>query len=221
MPKINVYLPDDLAEAVKESGVPVSAICQRALEQSVKRVNAIRAVTLADLDHEPVLPRFTKRAETAVKLAIDRASIEVGTEHLVYGVITEGGNLALEVLRAMEISVDRITREIGKVLAEPTEERPQRFGGDAANALELAVTEAVSLGHNYIGCEHLLLGLVSEDEGAGGRVLRAVGADLKSVRASIVAAVAGYAHLSNQGAGKLLEPLIRRIEKLEQRLRGE
>ncbi|TCO48820.1 Clp protease N-terminal domain-containing protein [Actinocrispum wychmicini] len=221
MPKINVYLPDDLAEAVKESGVPVSAICQRALEQSVKRVSAIRAVALAELDHEPELPRFTTRAKAAVSLAIGRASVEVGTEYLLYGVIAEGGNLALEVLRAVEISVDRITREVGKVLAEPTGDRPQRFATDAANALELAVTEAVGMGHNYIGCEHLLLGLISEDEGAGGQVLRAAGADLKSVRATIVAAVAGYAHLRNQGPGQMLEPLIRRIEQLEKRLGNE
>lgn len=53
MPKINVYLPDDLAEAVKEAGVPVTAVCQRALEQAVRRVTAIRETALGDLDGEP------------------------------------------------------------------------------------------------------------------------------------------------------------------------
>jgi ATP-dependent Clp protease ATP-binding subunit ClpA len=218
MPKINVYLPDDLAEAVKQSGVPVSAICQRALEQSVKRVSAIRALTLADLGQEPELPRFTDRSRTAVKLAIERASGDVGTEHLLYGLVTEGGNLALKVLQAVEISPKRVAHELAQVLPEASEEPAQRFSGDAANALELAVTEAVSLGHNYIGCEHLLLGLLSESDGLGGQVLRGAGADLKSVRAAIVAAAAGYAHLRAQAADQPVAQLLRRIERLEERL---
>ena len=73
MPKINVYLPDDLADAVKETGLPVSAVCQRALEVSVKRVGAIRAVVLGDLSGEDptaALAQFTQRAKDVIKLAI-------------------------------------------------------------------------------------------------------------------------------------------------------
>ncbi|GAB3883396.1 hypothetical protein GCM10029964_042670 [Kibdelosporangium lantanae] len=221
MPKINVYLSDDLAEAVKETGVPVSAICQRALEQSVKRVSAIRAAVLTDLTKEPDLPRFADRAKTAVKLAIKRASGEVTTAHLLHGILTEGGNLALQVLTAMEIPPAGLLNRLD--LPPESDEPATRFGGDAANALELAVTEAVSLGHNYIGCEHLLLGLASEPDGPGGEVLRGNGADAKSVRAAVVAAVAGYAHLRAQGGSpaQLLAPLVARIERLEQRLSGK
>ena len=71
-----------------------------------------------------------------------------------------------------------------------------RFSGLAANALELAVTEAISLGHNYVGCEHLLLGLASETEGTGGAVLRDLGADARPVRRAVTAALAGYTAIS-------------------------
>jgi ATP-dependent Clp protease ATP-binding subunit ClpA len=227
MPKINVYLSDDLAEAVKETGVPVSAICQRALEQSVKRVSAIRAAVLSDLTSELDLPRFTDRAKNAVKRAIQRASGsgsgsgDVTTSHLLYGVLSEPDNLALKVLTAMEISPAGVLNRLN--LPPESDEPATRFSGDAANALELAVTEAVSLGHNYIGCEHLLLGVASESDGPGGEVLRGSGADLKSVRAAVVAAIAGYAHLRAQGGGpaQLLAPLVARIERLEKRLSGE
>jgi ATP-dependent Clp protease ATP-binding subunit ClpC len=219
MPKINVYLPDDLAEAVKETGVPVSAICQRALEQSVKRVSAIRALTPADLGKNQELSHFTARAVTAIKLAIDRASGEVGTEHLLYGILAEGDNLALRVLPALEISPGTVTRELDRVLPEASDEPAERFGGEAANALELAVTEAAAMGHNYIGCEHLLLGLLAEPDGIGGQVLRKVGADFKSVKGAVLAALAGYVHLRATTSANFLEPLIRRIEKLEERLK--
>uniref|UniRef100_UPI00066E18E6 Clp protease N-terminal domain-containing protein n=1 Tax=Nonomuraea sp. SBT364 TaxID=1580530 RepID=UPI00066E18E6 len=110
MPKINVYLPDELAEAVKEAGVPVSAICQRALEQAVRRVTAIRASVPADLDPDRptgALSHLTARTRAVLKLAADRAAAggapAVGTEHLLTAMLDEGTNLALHVLRAMDI----------------------------------------------------------------------------------------------------------------------
>ena len=114
MPKINVYLPDDLAEAVKEAGVPVSAVCQRALELAVRRVTAIRATPLADLDGEPTgaLAHFTARTRTVLKLAVERAreagAPRMGTEHLLSAMVDEGTNLALHVLRAMEIEPEQV-----------------------------------------------------------------------------------------------------------------
>ncbi|HZD98902.1 MAG TPA: type II toxin-antitoxin system CcdA family antitoxin, partial [Micromonosporaceae bacterium] len=76
MPKINVYLPDELAEAVKEAGVPVSAICQRALEQAVRRITAIRQAALDGANGDTLadrLPTFTVRARNAIQGAIDRS----------------------------------------------------------------------------------------------------------------------------------------------------
>ncbi|MEU5400074.1 Clp protease N-terminal domain-containing protein [Streptomyces sp. NPDC005963] len=247
MPKINVYLPDELAEAVKEAGVPVSAVCQRALELAVRRVTAIRETVLADLDGEPTgaLTNFTARTRAVLELAVGRAreagAPRMGTEHLLGALLDEGTNLALHVLRAMEIEPDQVGRDLtrrqpGRGVAQEPDGDPRRFDGPAANALELAVTEATSLGHNYVGCEHLLLGLAGEPEGVAGQVLRALGADPKLVRRAVTAALAGYVHLraeSGQGqpaapAGvqealaeavrRELEPLNRRIARLEERL---
>lgn len=242
MPKINVYLPDDLAEAVRETNVPVSAVCQRALEQAVRRITAIREATLSDVDHADLSARFphvTKRALNTVKLGIEQArgadSPGVGSAHLLVGILAEGGNLALHILRAMEIDPDRVARELAnQTETERGEGGSQRFSASAAGALELAVGEATALGHNYVGTEHLLLGLIAEPDGVAGQVLRSLGAELRLTRRAVTAALAGYVHLQSQtGAAptpaggndalagllaKALEPLVKRIERLEERV---
>jgi ATP-dependent Clp protease ATP-binding subunit ClpC len=237
LPKINIYLPDDLAEAVKQAGVPVSAICQRALELAVRRVSAIREAVVGELDLAAQLTQLTARAQEAVTLGIARAREEaapaVGTGHLLAGTLAEGGNLALRVLRALEIDPQRIGRELARQSATETPvgaDDALRFSGPAANALELAATEATALGHNYIGCEHLLLGLITEPEGVAGQVLRSSGADLRTVRPAVVAALAGLMHHRSQPGGQpdvaalvaaavgaQLQPLVRRLERLEER----
>jgi ATP-dependent Clp protease ATP-binding subunit ClpA len=224
MPKINVYLPDDLADAVRDSGIPVSAICQRALEQAVRRVAAIRQAVVADLSDEDLaarLPSFTARAVRVLSLARDAGSPRVGTGHLLGGIVTEGSNLAIQVLRSMEIDPGRLA------VAETDEPGDTGFSTPAINALELTVAEATALGHNYVGCEHLLIGLAAEPDGAAGRVLREAGVDAKAVRRAVSAALAGYSHLRAQTAPQPtaiaqllraeLEPLVRRIEALEAR----
>ncbi|MBX6386030.1 MAG: ATP-dependent Clp protease ATP-binding subunit [Microbispora sp.] len=280
MPKINVYLPDDLAEAVKEAALPVSAICQRALEQAVRRVAAIRESLLGDFEiDDPRLSHFTPRTRTVFRLALERARDEnasgIGTEHLLAAMLAEGRNLALHVLRAIEIEPSLLERDLASrrpsapagpsvsaetVSADPSASAeaapagaadparsgdggarsggPSRFDTAAANALELAVTEAHALGHNYIGCEHLLLGLVAEPDGVAGQVLRARGAEPRLTRRAVVAALAGYVHLRAQGQDasqataqtvspaaaqavaavvrQEIAPLLRRIERLEQ-----
>ena len=239
MPKINVYLPDDLAEAVKDSGVPVSAICQRALDEAVRRVNAIRSAVLGELGDEDLaarLPNFTDRARAALRLAVRQAreqgAPEVGTEHLLAGLLAEGGNLALQVLGVLEIQPDQVTRELARATGSPPAagdagKAGRRFSAPAAGALELTATEAIGMQHNYIGCEHLLIALVLEPDGTAGGVLRSLGADARAVRRTVGAAVAGYAHLRAQRAAadpqaalaaavrKEIEPLVRRVEALE------
>ncbi|GAB2629749.1 hypothetical protein GCM10027168_71710 [Streptomyces capparidis] len=244
MPKINVYLPDDLADAVKEAGLPVSAICQRALEQAVRRVTAIRETALGDLESDDPTARlthFTDRARAAMRLAVQRAGAEgaarVGTEHVLGGLLQEGGNLGFQVLLALEIDPDRVARELAERVPDPAEGEPARhFSGPLANALELTVTEATGLGHNYVGCEHLLLGLVAEPDGTAGQVLRALGAELRLTRRAVAAALAGYRHLrATQSAAEQpaaaspeavraalaaavreeLRPLTERLERLE------
>jgi ATP-dependent Clp protease ATP-binding subunit ClpC len=271
VPKINVYLPDDLADAVKEMGIPVSAICQRALEASVRRVTAVRQATLGEVhldDPGGRMAHFTAKARAAVGLAVRTAhaggSGTVGTEHLLAGLLADPTNLAMVVLTSMEIEPAAVLRALtatGVTIATPesaagtdaaagtgTGGGGLRFTGPAANALELAVTEAISMGHNYIGCEHLLLGVATETEGTGGAVLRDLGADPRPVRRAIAAALAGYTAISaskqaqapaarsggaqQPGGSQLLttlretvrqelRPFAQRLDRLEERLGPE
>lgn len=228
MPKVNVYLPDDLAESVKETGLPVSAICQRALEQSVKRVTAIRAVRdLTGTDPTAALTSFTQRAKDVLKLAITaaatRGATEVGTRDLLHGMLEEGQNLGVRILGTVEIDPAAVLRELRTDPApEPVE--VSSMGATAANALELTVVEALTLGHNYVGCEHLLLGLLAEPDGTAGRLLRGRGVETRQLRQVISAALAGYVHLqAKQGGtaltaalGTALEPVLRRLDRLEE-----
>lgn len=260
MPKINVYVPDELAEAVKEAGIPVSAVCQRALETAVRRVTAIRAAVVrpsSGLEASNRLTHFTDRAREVVRLAgqaaRDESAAEVRTEHLLHGILAEGGNLAIRVLGAMDIELGQISRELDRhketssaeAPAAPvdtegvttaTEEGDLRIGSQAAAALELAVTEATSLGHNYVGCEHLLLGLIAEPDGAGGQILRNLGAELRLTRRAVEAAIAGYVYLRTQQGQEMsptltdpmtklfalidqqLKPVVQRLERIESNL---
>src|SRR6202012_3435525 len=158
VPKINVYLPDDLAETVKEAGVPVSAICQAALEQAVRRLTTIRQLVASDLDSDTLgsrLPRFTDKALTAFRLAAEQARAAgvplVGTEHLLGGLLAEGSNLALPVLHAMDIETSAIKAELGRAAAGSHPGGPdagRQISGPLGTALVGAVAAANALGHN-------------------------------------------------------------------------
>jgi ATP-dependent Clp protease ATP-binding subunit ClpA len=213
VPKINVYLPDDLAEAVKEAGVPVSAICQAALEQAVRRLTTIRQLVASDLDSDTLgsrLPRFTQKARTAFMLAAGQAraaGLPLGTEHLIGGLLAEGSNLALPVLHAMDIETGAVKAELDRAAdgSHPGgHDAEGRISGPLGTALVGAVAAANALGHNYVGCEHLLLGLISEPDGAGGQILRGLGADERQARRTVTAMVAGieYWQARPQGPGQ-------------------
>ncbi|MDT0344193.1 Clp protease N-terminal domain-containing protein [Streptomyces litchfieldiae] len=246
VPKINVYLPDDLAEAVKDAGIPVSAVCQRALESAVRRIAALReSVAGGEFDPEDPasLTQYTQRARNVVKRAQDLARAEgaplVATRHLLDALLAEEGNLALRVLSALEIAPAAVRRELTRraEIEQGTEGGGPAFSSAAAGALELTATEAVGLGHNYVGCEHLLLGLVGEPEGVAGHTLRALGAEYRATRRAISAAVAGFVHLRAQESAaqappvdkeqfarllsaavqRELAPIVGRLERLEQR----
>ncbi|GAA2661525.1 Clp protease N-terminal domain-containing protein [Paractinoplanes durhamensis] len=235
MPKINVYLPDDLADAVRDSGIPVSAICQRALEQAMRRMQAIREVSLSNLEPAAFserLPTFTGRLVMALSLAAERAKAAgatvVTTGDLLGGLQAEGSNLALQILTAMDVAPASLTA--------PSTPEPGpaadglRFSTPAAVALELAVGEAVGFGHNYVGCEHLIVALAGEPDGAAGELLRSRGTDARSTRRAVAAALAGYVHLRANTAQAPassalmaafhaeLVPLIERLERLEARV---
>ncbi|MFJ8961966.1 Clp protease N-terminal domain-containing protein [Lentzea sp. NPDC102401] len=216
MPKINVYLPDELADSVKDMNIPVSAICQRALEGSVKRIAAIRALDIRSLQGDKP-PQFTDRAWKAVQIAAEVSQgTKLGTSHLLAGIIGEGENLAMDVLRALDVE----PKGLPSATPAATGEKPG-FADDGAAALELAVVESIALGHNYVGCEHLLLGIVAEPNGAGGEELRELGIEIKGARRAVQTALAGIVHLkkqqqANPDAAKILEMIMARLARLEQ-----
>jgi len=137
--------------------------------------------------------RFTERARKVIILAKEEAKRfnhdYIGTEHILLGLIREGEGVAANVLEKMGVSLENIRIEIEK-LVQPGP--ATQIMGDlpftprAKKALELAAEEARSLGHNYIGTEHLLLGLIREEEGVASQVLLNLGLDLNTVRNKIM-----------------------------------
>lgn len=235
MPKINVYLPDELAAAVRDAQLPVSGICQAALERAVRDVSSARAADETPPEDRPGLglfSRFTPRARQAVTLA-ERAAREiphdyVGTEHALLGIIDEGGNLALEVLASLDIERVDLRAELIASMGPPTPEplaAHLRFTPLAKRALELATKEALTLGHNYIGCEHLLLSLLATEDGLASQVLRRMGLELRTTRRAVVTALTGFVHAQQRDSAREQAPdalaqILRRLDALEQRLAG-
>ena len=235
MPKINVYLPDDLARGAR-GAVPVSAICQSALERAVREVEALRGSDQAEADpsHGPFM-RFTPRARQAIALAEAEARRHqhsyVGTEHMLLGMLAEGGNLAIKVLVALDVEPDDLRRELTGSLAPPSPDSGDQspFTPLARRALEETSKAAFGLGHNYIGCEHLLLGVLATESGLGSQVLRRMGVELKEARRAVVAALSGFVHGGSQAAlpqppeppptAATLDEILRRLDALERHLR--
>src|SRR5919106_1972232 len=126
MPKINVYLPDELAEAVRDAQLPISAVCQTALERAVRDVSSARGAHQAPAGDRPgvgLFARFTPRARQAVTLA-EQAAREiphnyVGTEHVLLGLIDEGGGIGVKVLPTLDIEVADLRAELVASLAPP------------------------------------------------------------------------------------------------------
>lgn len=237
MPKINVYLPDELAAAVRDAQIPVSAVCQKALEGAVRNVSSLREPgRIADGSEQPVpfaLPemasgRYTKRARRSVEFAQDAAIAldhnHVGTEHLLLGILEEGSNLAIKVLEALAVSPDDLRARLLDHIrrGEKAGLQPQ-VTPNARAALELALAEAAKLGHNYVGCEHLLLGLIREPEGLAGSVLRQLGLELRITRRAITTALSGFLHGPASEpvvAGSRLDEILHRLDAIERKLAG-
>ncbi|WP_311477364.1 ATP-dependent Clp protease ATP-binding subunit [uncultured Gulosibacter sp.] len=142
--------------------------------------------------------RFTDRARRVIVLAQEEAKMlnhnYIGTEHLLLGLIHEGDGVAAKALEALGISLEAVREQvedmIGKGQQKPTGHIP--FTPRAKKVLELSLREALQLGHNYIGTEHILLGLIREGEGIAAQVLVKLGADLNSVRQQVIQLLAGY-----------------------------
>jgi ATP-dependent Clp protease ATP-binding subunit ClpC len=118
----------------------------------------------------------------------------IGTEHLLLGLVHEEDGLASKALRSLDISLAAVRAEVEKVVGpagSPAAGSPP-FTPRAKKVLELSLREALQLGHNYIGTEHILLGLVREGEGIAAKVLVSLGADLAGVRQEVIKLLSGY-----------------------------
>ena len=149
--------------------------------------------------------RFTDRARRVVVLAQDEArSLNhnyIGTEHLLLGLITEGEGVAAKALESLDINKDAVRAAVIDIIGEG--EKPVEghipFTPRAKRVFELSLREALQLGHNYIGTEHLLLGLLKEGEGVASQVLIKLGADLSKVRQTVIELLSGYQRNSDDG----------------------
>jgi ATP-dependent Clp protease ATP-binding subunit ClpC len=151
--------------------------------------------------------RFTDRARRVVVLAQEEARLlnhnYIDTEHLLLGLIHEGEGVAATALESLGISLEAVRAQVEEIIGQgeraPTGHIP--FTPRAKKVLELSLREALQLGHNYIGTEHILLGLVREGEGVAAQVLVRLGADLSRVRQQVIWVLSGAAAGLEAGAG--------------------
>ena len=121
--------------------------------------------------------RFTERARQVIVLAQEEARVlrhnYIGTEHMLLGLLREGDGVAARVLGSLDVTLDEVRAEVTRIVGEGDSESQGQipFTPRAKKVLEMALREALSLGHNYIGTEHVLLGLVRESEGVAARIL--------------------------------------------------
>jgi ATP-dependent Clp protease ATP-binding subunit ClpC len=142
--------------------------------------------------------RFTDRARRVVVLAQEEARMlnhnYIGTEHILLGLIHEGEGVAAKALESLGISLEGVRQQVEEIIGQgqqaPSGHIP--FTPRAKKVLELSLREALQLGHNYIGTEHILLGLIREGEGVAAQVLVKLGADLNRVRQQVIQLLSGY-----------------------------
>jgi len=151
--------------------------------------------------------RFTDRARRVVVLAQEEARMlnhnYIGTEHILLGLIHEGEGVAAKALEALNISLEAVRSQVEEIIGQgqqaPSGHIP--FTPRAKKVLELSLREALQLGHNYIGTEHILLGLIREGEGVAAQVLVKLGADLGRVRNQVIQLLSGYQGKEPANAG--------------------
>ena len=174
--------------------------------------------------------RFTERARQVVVLAQDEARAlkhnYIGTEHILLGLLREEEGLAARVLESLDITVEEVRAQVARIVGQGDEVTTGQipFTPRAKKVLELALREALSLGHNYIGTEHILLGLVRENEGVAARILLDFDADAEKIRNEIIRMLSGPGRRQGgSGAGpagekskssKLLDQFGRNLTKM-------
>jgi len=177
--------------------------------------------------------RFTDRARRVVVLAQEEARMlnhnYIGTEHILLGLIHEGEGVAAKALESLGISLDAVRQQVEEIIGRgqevPSGHIP--FTPRAKKVLELSLRESLQLGHNYIGPEHMLLGLVREGDGVAAQILVKLGADPNRLRQQVIELVHGYqgqdveSAASRPGGGApadLPDDVLVRFDELERRL---
>jgi ATP-dependent Clp protease ATP-binding subunit ClpC len=147
-----------------------------------------------------VFERFTERARQVVVLAQDESRTlghdYIGTEHILLGLLREQEGLAARVLESFDLTTEEVRAEVVSIvgLGEAAATGQIPFTPHAKKALEFSLREALSLGHDYIGTEHVLLGLVRADDGVAARILLDVGADANTIRNEVIRMMSGPGH---------------------------
>jgi ATP-dependent Clp protease ATP-binding subunit ClpC len=250
MPKINVYLPDDLAAAVRDAGFPVSPVCQKALAQAVRLVGRARKAVerLRDPDFDPAtVPQIgsrigslmTLRLSEAIRLAGEASGPtgRVETRQLLTGLLDEGHNLGIRVLQALGADADELREAARQIdVDEPSPAPAAEPGGSrttgneslwtgmslpARLAIASALEASIDLGHNYLGCEHLVIGLADIPDSQAARVLYSFGVNAADARRAVTTAIAGFAHsreTSGAAEATKLDEIVRRLDAVERRL---
>jgi ATP-dependent Clp protease ATP-binding subunit ClpC len=193
-------------------------VAAKALESLNISLDAVRAQVQeiigegqqAPSGHIPFTPRAKKVLELSLREALQLGHNYIGTEHILLGLIHEGEGVAAKALESMGISLEAVRTEVEDIIG--TGGHPPNgyipFTPRAKKVLELALREALQLGHKYIGTEHILLGLIREGEGVAAQVLVKLGADLSRVRQQVIQLLSGYEggepeseHASDEPAG--------------------
>jgi len=144
-----------------------------------------------------MLERFTDRARRVVKLAEEEARKldhnYIGTEHILLGLIREGEGVAAKALESLGISLEAVRVQVVEIIGQGQQVPPEiiPFTPRAKKVLELSLRESLQLGHDYIGTEHILLGLIREGDGVAAQVLVKLGANLNRVRQQVIQLISG------------------------------
>ena len=177
--------------------------------------------------------RFTDRARRVVVLAQEEARMlnhdYVGSEHILLALIREDGGVAAQALESLGITEAAARQQVEEIIGRGQQDPPRGhipFTPRAKKILQLSMREAIALGHAYIGTEHILLGLVREDDGVAIRVLNGLGVDLTRVRQQVIQRVSarqvqaepGTGRTTGRGKRKLLSELRGRLDSLDWRL---
>ena len=177
--------------------------------------------------------RFTDGSRRVVVLAQDEARMlnhnYIGTEHILLGLIHEGGGVAARTLESLGIGLDAVRQQVEEIIGQgqqaPSGHIP--FTPRAKKVLELSLRESLQLGHGYIGTEHILLGLLREGDGVAAQVLVKLGADLNRVRQQVIQLLHGYqgqdvgsagSHLGERARAGLPDDALVRFDALDRRL---